>query len=669
MVSVESRIEQVTVYASGARVRRVATVTPASTVRLVGLPIAVLDDTVRVEITGPAVATAVRTTVAAPTAEAAASEESAELRAARRHVALAEAEVERLDAALAGGASIVEADPSDDPPAAWSAIVAARRGLVALRTERELHLRDQRARARHEAEEATEVLAAITDRELRTGSARAPKLHELRKQVELELVVAGDGAIEVHLEYQVAAARWAPSYVARLEGEQVRFELRAVVAQDSGEDWLGAALRLSTAEPERFAPLPELAAQRIGRRQDAPVRSGFRAPPTGADQLYTDYRLAFPSLRRPPVGEVVDQLAEFDDGALGGDLDLSEEVWDEQSSRAKDAFQTPPRGSPVALAFMQAAPGAAAGAAKSRMSFARPQAVAKSIAEPPPPPAAPTPRLDYAGLRMAPPSSEERGHLISAPRDAIATSAAQVAAAGAAKLAHLALPRGCSADWAHTYDYAFASDGNVDVRADGAWHGLALTARAATARISHVAVPREQADVFRVAGIANPFAGPLLPGPIDVYDRGQFLLTSTVDYTPPGATVDIGLGVDAAVKVARNAEFREEIGGMLRGALRLVHSIAIDVENLSGRAIDVEIRERIPVIREGEDDIEVTVGKVDPGWERWTPDASAPRDQRLRGGHRWRLALPAGGKRTLRAGYEVKIATKHELVGGNRREP
>src|SRR5207248_7441258 len=114
---------------------------------------------------------------------------------------------------------------------------------------------------------------------------------------------------------------------------------------------------------------------------------------------------------------------------------------------------------------------------------------------------------------------------------------------------------GCTAAWAHAYDYAFTADGAVDVRADGAWHALAITAKPATVKLRHVAVPREQPDVFRVAAIANPHAAPLLPGPIDVYDRGTFLVTSEVELTPPGATLAIGLGVDPAVKIARNAEF------------------------------------------------------------------------------------------------------------------
>src|SRR5262245_38536410 len=101
VVSVESRIEQVTVYAGGARVRRVATLRaplPAS-VRFVGLPLAVIDNTVRSEVEGDAIVTAARVGVSAPATNDVV-EESVELRAARRRVTLAETDAERLRVAL-----------------------------------------------------------------------------------------------------------------------------------------------------------------------------------------------------------------------------------------------------------------------------------------------------------------------------------------------------------------------------------------------------------------------------------------------------------------------------------------------------------------------------------------------------------------------------------------
>jgi len=689
VASVEAVLAQVTVYASGARVRRVTTVNGSpSRVRIVGLPVAVMDDTVHIEVEGPAIATNVRVAVDSPPTDDAAAEDTPALRAAQKRAAVAESEVERLQAALArsNDAPIVEPDPSDDPPPAWAAVVAARRTVVALRAERELALREQLAAAGHTLDEAKRALEAERDRDRRSGSARAAKLHELRKHVDLELVSTGAGDVKIWLEYQVGAARWAPSYVVRLDGDRAVVEVRAVVAQDSGEAWIGVPLRLSTAEPERFSQLPELHAQRIGRRQQEPAKLGFRAPPVGAAALYADYdrgleRTATISKPKPMpardsfesdemyVGPAPEQPMR---SAYGG---LANENWDEESSRAKDAFATDMRQMPMAQAMPAAppppAPAMAAPELKKRASGAprRPTegggggvADQKSIAR------EPVARLDYGNLRMAPPASPSRGTLVPADRDPWAMKIEGDVTTAHARLVALPLPPGCIADWSHAYDYAFATDGAVDVKSDGAWHSIAVTSRSSTAKLRHVSVPREQADVFRMAAIANPFVGPLLPGPIDIYDHGRFLVTSEVDYTPPGATVEIGLGVDAAIKIARNTEYREEAAGMLRGALRLHHAITIDVDNLSGRAIEIEVRERIPVTRDGDDEVEVTLKQIEPTWERWTPEADGPHERRLRGGYRWRVNVPAGQKKRMRAGYEVKIAGKLELVGGNRRE-
>ena len=696
---VESQISEVTVYARGARVRRVMTIAlapGAARVRIADLPAAVIDDTVRIEATGDALVSALHVGLDAPPSEAAAGEEAPEVRGARERVARAAAEVERLDAALAILAAAPIALPlpeRDAAPPAWRAVVAARQALVGLRAERELALRDQVAAARREADAAQRALAAVVDRDRRAGSARGARLHELRKHVELD--IAGSGAVTLALEYQVAAARWAPSYVARIDGDAVAFELRAVVAQDTGEDWTGVALRLSTAEPERFGALPELSAQRIGRRQRDPVRAGFRAPPVGAGELYLDYARAFaptpPPVSAPPAPR---------DGrgsATAGYAPPPPPMAPSPPSPVQSApppYPMPPPGAPPPPSFA-AAPSPARASAPAPQAFVgsldgAPRAksggvvrIAAGIASsfgggggarepdadvPPPPPAPPPPRLDYANLRMAPAGSPQRGTLIPAPRDRRLAALDGEVATAAARVDALVLPRGCSAQWSHAYDYAFATDGQVDVVADGAWHSIAVTARASTAKVRHVAVPREQPDVFRLAELVNPLAGPLLPGPIDVYDRGRFLVTSEVEHTPSGATVEIGLGVDAAVKLARNTEFSEEATGMLRGGLRLHHVITIDIDNLSDRAIELEVRERLPVTREGDDEVEVIAGKIEPAWERWTPDPDAPRDQRLRGGYRWRVAIAPHAKRALRAAYDVKLAGKLELVGGNRRE-
>jgi uncharacterized protein (TIGR02231 family) len=356
-------------------------------------------------------------------------------------------------------------------------------------------------------------------------------------------------------------------------------------------------------------------------------------------------------------------------------------VWDEESSRGKEAFSTPASGFAAMPELAAAAPPQSAprtrgvGGGGGAVAFGQDQlrrkraatALGESTASPPTLVAG-APRLDYGNLVMAPASSPVRGTLGAAPQDRHASAIASELSTVLARLTTLALPPGCLADWTHTYDYAFVTDGTVDIAGDGGWHSIAVTTKPGTAKLTHVAVPREQPDVFRVAELVNPFPGPLLPGPIDIYDRGRFLITSELDYTPPGAPVEVGLGVDPTVKIARNTEYREETAGMLRGALRLHHAITIEIENLSARPIELEIRDRIPVTREGDDEVEVIIGKIEPAWERWTPDPGAPRDLRLRGGYRWKVAIPASTKRTLRAAYEVKMSGKLELIGGNRRE-
>jgi hypothetical protein len=290
--------------------------------------------------------------------------------------------------------------------------------------------------------------------------------------------------------------------------------------------------------------------------------------------------------------------------------------------------------------------------------------------------------LAYAEVRMMPAGDRRRGTLVRvgaharyaealAARGLALAADAELGAAIASRAAAidaLVLPPGTSARWDHHYDHAFACDAAVDLPSDATWHAIAVTAASAPVAIRHVVVPREGAEVYRVAELTNPFAAPLLPGPIDVFDDGVYLLTSNLDGVPAGGRLALGLGVDPKVKAARNTDYREEQSGMLRGSLKLEHEIEVEVTNHASRAIDLEIRERIPVVRDGDDDIELTVLRTEPRWETWSPEPDGPGAARLTGGHRWRFAIPPGETRKAVATYAIRIAAKHELVGGNRRE-
>ena len=288
-------------------------------------------------------------------------------------------------------------------------------------------------------------------------------------------------------------------------------------------------------------------------------------------------------------------------------------------------------------------------------------------------------QLAYGDLRMPGPKDSRRGALIVAHRrerylemlwvrevtreidvvaliDSAVSSAQQAGHGGPPPRHHLAASLG-------GFDYVYAADGVVDIPSDGDFHGIPLMARQAAIELGYVVVPRESNDVFRHIKLKNPLEAPLLPGPADIYVGGDYLLSTDLRVAPPHGEVKIGLGVEQAIKVSRNTSFAEESAGLMGGSLALRHEISIEVANRRERAINIEVQERLPTLREREDEIQLDLAQVEPPWLDFEPE-----DYALKGGHRWLLQIPPAQSRKLRVVYVVKISAKKELVGGNRRE-
>jgi hypothetical protein len=162
---------------------------------------------------------------------------------------------------------------------------------------------------------------------------------------------------------------------------------------------------------------------------------------------------------------------------------------------------------------------------------------------------------------------------------------------------------------------------------------------------------------------SNPLPAPLHEGPVDVSVGDDFLLTAQLHTAAPGSTAELGLGVEEAIKVARNTRFAERSSGLLGGGLKLEHEITFEIANLLQRPARIEVRERIPVTRQGDERVRVEVEEVDPPWERYEQPARP-----VEGAYRWLTTVPAGDSETLRVRYVVGLSAKHEIAGGNRRE-
>ena len=578
-----------------------------------------------------------------------------------------------------------------------------------------------------EARLAADRKEDLEQRRRAASRARQARSHELRKAAVVALRGGAVPAAPLRLviEYMVPGARWAPSYAVELSQDLRRatVAVRAVVAQHTGEDWSGVELALATAEAMRWTELPELHALRIGRRQAPLPRLGWRPPPVGAAELYGDYdrfvaanpgpqAAPAPARKRAPTrpGPAVAPRPAMEDLAAVDFMEEHTDTWsDGEAAEMLSRMHAPgsaekPKKRSAARARTGAPQSAAYGAAPAAPMPAAPMMAARAPAPPPAssmmahggggapppggggPPAPPdepaTPeatsnQLAYGDLRMPAPGNGQRGRLVLARRreryvellrvrevELDVVNVVDQAVRRASQVSARALPprHWPVAAWGG-YNFVYRADGAVDIPADGDFHGIALTSAEAEVEVEHVVVPRESTDVFRRVVLHNPLHAPLLSGPADIYVGGDYLMTTDVQLAPPRGKVEIGLGVDQSIKVSRNTRYAEESAGLMGGSLTLRHEIAIEVANHRDRPVRVEVQERIPVTRENDDEVHVSVGPVEPAWAPFEPE-----DYPLQGGYRWHVEVPAGQRQALRAAYAIKISAKKELAGGNRRE-
>lgn len=735
MREIASQISSVQVYRRGATVFRTAQVVagekPLDTngrgevdVELVDLPLSLLDPTTRVRVlavepaTAEVVAAGVRVGLwVRPGDPPPKAPEQKELEEIGKKLEETQEEIAVLDdeIAILTGVPVPERPAGEDGKPPPPSPMAARLQLERFVDEATRQRLEERRALREKARRLEEDLLRLEERIAAASTAAEVKRGDLVKSAVVRLRTSGGPTkISLELSYVVPGARWAPAYQVKLsrDGAKAEIQLRAWIAQRSGEDWKGVKLRLSTASPLSFTELPQLSSVRIGRAQPAPSKKGFRAPPTGGDALFRDHDRdlgragglvpALPSFSAPDfdehaaprvraadrrmkkarapranageatsAGAVVmsrDELGDVDKSiVLGRGDDDDDLLMDAEESLAPE---------PVAMAAPS--PSRAMAAPKAAMTRAGTYSAERGR-----PPDEVVQSLMYSLLRLPGPSERGgRGKLVPANVRALyAESAARagrplsfdlMSAVSEAEQEALAvqsapLPDGCidTDDISSHFDFAYDADGLVEIVGDGGFHSVALGDRQSEARMRYIAVPREEPSVYRVAMLTNPVPAPLLPGPAELYVGGEYVLTTRLPTVAARGELKLGLGVEQAIKIARNTKFQEVRSGEKVVAMsELVHDVDVDVTNLLEREIEIEVRERVPVPAPGAE-VVIEENDVAPSWDAYSQEE---RGQPIEGGRRWEVKIPGGKSTRLHARYVVKIYANNEIVGGNRRE-
>ena len=718
-IDCESRIERVVVYARGAVVTRKVTLPeslPEGAVELTLAGITALAEagSVRALAQGEREVTAIKARAVIPKAPA----KPGRLRERLRELELAG---ERLEAArslaaqrraelsgLAPSPQFTRWARQVDPAARFQDALALG-GLIA----EELRSLDDRTR---------ELDAAIEDNQRKLDAARLDAAQgtpgdlegEARAALGVQVRLGPAGSlVSLEIDYVVTAARWWPAYTARLSAAATRVTLGmdAFVAQASGEAWSGVKLSVATADLASDVRLPELRSLRLGRAQP-PRRLGYRPPPAGLDAMFEGHDRSADRLESNT--RQVDML----DALEGADEEDAFEERTKGGSRpeggggygAPQGMPPPPRPRAAVMAAKAMAPQSAmSGSASRSMARSMPapaatragmvmpekksramdmltrapreeeagdamslsQTVTFGGAPPHAEPAAPEAIepdevwLDFDALILADPlEPANRGRRGRLTRDAGSATGSRIEAARAS-IQSLGAPPEARDPLATrgNFDHRYDAEGSADVPASGRPHRVAIGSAEGEARPRFVAVPREAAEVYREAEITNPFAAPLLSGPVEVFLDGALLTTSSLAFVDRGGLLHLGLGVEERLRVARNARVEEGSAGLLGGSTTVDHHVTIDVASSLGHPVAIEVLDRIPVT--SDKDIEIKLVSSKPASTRAT---QAERGHPVRGGLAWNISVSPGEKQRIEVSYRVTLPAKNELVGGNRRE-
>ncbi|MFF8835518.1 DUF4139 domain-containing protein [Streptomyces sp. NPDC015130] len=191
----------------------------------------------------------------------------------------------------------------------------------------------------------------------------------------------------------------------------------------------------------------------------------------------------------------------------------------------------------------------------------------------------------------------------------------------------------------------------VSVPGDGHAHRVPLSAFTAAAQREYACSPELSPLVTQVVRLDNLSGHALLAGPVDLVRDGGFGGRGTLEFTAPGAPVELAFGSRDDYRVVRRAEETRDTTGITQRTV-VTRTVELYLSRFSGPGEGddqvVALRERIPVS-------EVAAVEVRLRAEACSP---APDGVDAEGVVRWDVTLPPGGRRKVTLAYELSASSK-----------
>ncbi len=194
-----------------------------------------------------------------------------------------------------------------------------------------------------------------------------------------------------------------------------------------------------------------------------------------------------------------------------------------------------------------------------------------------------------------------------------------------------------------------AVKGAADVAGDSTPARLFVGKSELPAEFALRTVPRQIPYFFHVAELVNGAPYPLLPGKVELFRRGGYLGTGSIERVPQGGRFHLSFGLEEGIKVKRIVldEIKRDTG-LFKNNQRFHYSYRYELESSQNAA--VELAEQVPVSEL--DDVQVELeDQTTPGYEQ----------QPLDGILRWKLSLKAGEKKQLNLAFHVDVPSSYQI--------
>jgi uncharacterized protein (TIGR02231 family) len=194
--------------------------------------------------------------------------------------------------------------------------------------------------------------------------------------------------------------------------------------------------------------------------------------------------------------------------------------------------------------------------------------------------------------------------------------------------------------------------GLPSVPADGEPHFVAVSNHRFRGELAHVVVPEHGDVAYLRAKATNGTELTFLAGVANVFRGDEYVGRAELELNVPGAELEYYLGADDRLKVDYDCQrITDESSGLTGSNRKMTFKAETELENHTGGAADVVVKQRLPVPLNKDIKVKMTEAKPKP--------AEKDDDGLLE----WHLTLKEGEKKKITFNYDVEFPKGRDVAG------